>query len=316
MFRDDSLPPPCRQDEPLCGQGQIGDNPTGDFPELLPETAVQGAMPPCFAAGPFPADFLDQYRSALGPTGGHLRDRFERTVRGSTPGAAQLEAVTFSVMKHTFNLNPQIHEDPSSGGADFKLNGPTYLEIKYLDRIAVAEKSRLVDAPIVDDHVYNPEGITSLIQTAVKGTTRQLAACIDGSGIAIVGTDHLSARMIMDFYAAEKVLTSSTELRAPIATGTRTAGLVQHVAPLLDSVFLENPAGPGDDLGRLRVPVSAVLLVCFHVADRWATLIGALNPWPLRPLDTAKFPGIPFVRFSTPPTISARTLPSLEWITA
>ncbi len=265
-----------------------------------------------------PSDLIDRYKTKLQQRSQHLLDRFERTVR-DMPGAAHLEAITFAAMDQEFRLGPEIHDDPSMGGADFKLvsipSSPIYQECKYVERGAVAAESGLDDSAPVDMEIRRHQQITGMLQTNVRSATRQLADCLDGPGIAVIGTDHADGGTVMSDYSIKQLMTSTPQLEVPISHATGSAvGPLQEVLHLHDSVFLAHPPRGSDDLARLRVPVSAVLLFWFDVAARWGTVIGCLNPWPLRPLDYSRFPGVPFARFVSIPTIAERSLPELEWV--
>ena len=275
-------------------------------------------MPSPFVVQNLPADLLNRYKEALRQKDQHLLERFERTLL-DMPGAAHLEAMTYAAMDTTFGLHPEIHDQPSTGGADLKLtadaSNPIYQECKYLERSAVTEESGLDDCDPLDIVVVNYSHITVMIQTKVKNATAQLADAADGAGIAVIGTDHRGAQEVFDDMAAEWLLTSTTHIEVPISRRSGSAvGPVQVIAPLRDSVFLARPPQVGDDLRRLRVPVSAVLLYWFDASARWGTLIGCLNPWPLRTLDIHRFPGVLFARFVSTPTITDRALPAVEWV--
>lgn len=275
-------------------------------------------MPQPLVVEGLPADLVDRYKEQLRRRHQYLRDRFERMLR-DMPGAAHLEAMTYAAMDTAFHLGPEIHDNPSTGGADLKMtsvsSSPLYAECKYLERGAVEEQSGLDVCAPVEMEVANYQQITGMIQTNVKSATAQLAACVDGAGIAVIGTDHLGAEEVMGDTAAEWLLTSTPRISIPISRVTGSAvGPAQEVAHLRDSVFLARPPRVGDDLARLRVPVSAELLYCFNVSGRWGKLIGCLNPWPSTALDIRRFPGVPFARFVSTPTISERALPRVEWV--
>jgi hypothetical protein len=275
-------------------------------------------MPSPFVVQNLPSDLLGRYKEALWQKDPHLLERFERTLR-DMPGAAHLEAMTYAAMDTTFGMCPEIHDHPSDGGADLKLTADVsnviYQECKYLERSAVAEESRLDDCDPLDMVPVNYSHITGMIQTKVKNATAQLADEADGAGIAVIGTDHRGAQEVLDDMAAEWLLTSTTHIEVPISRRTGSAVRpAQAIAPLRNSVFLARPPQIGDDLRRLRVPVSAVLLYWFDVSARWGTMIGCLNPWPLRSLDIHRFPGVPFARFASTPTITDRILPAVEWV--
>jgi hypothetical protein len=264
-----------------------------------------------------PSDLLGRYKVILelkDPTGELLR-RFEKTLR-DVPGAAYLEALTFSMFQGYFRLQPEINDDPSIGGADFKMlvnpAEPMFAECKYLERGVVAANSSIPDDVMAPGGSYSQ--ITDQIQTRVKGATSQLALG-HGPGIAVIGTDHANASDLMGAHAAETLLTSTTHIEVPISRQTGSAtGPAEVVAPLKNSVFLARPPRPGDDLARLRIPVSAVLLVTFNFDERTASLVGILNPWPKYPLNIRQFPRVPFARFAGEPTISQVTLPPVEWV--
>src|SRR5579872_3005134 len=101
-------------------------------------------MPSPFVVQNLPADLLDRYKEALRQKDQYLLERFNRTLR-DMPGATHLEAMTYAAMDATFDMHPEIHDHPSTGGADLKLtagaSNPIYAECKYLERSAVAEES-------------------------------------------------------------------------------------------------------------------------------------------------------------------------------
>jgi hypothetical protein len=275
-------------------------------------------MPSPLVFQDLPANCLDCYKNALRRKDQHLLERFERSLH-DMPGAAYLEAMTYAVMDAKFHQRPEIHDDLSVGGADLKLAvdtaNPIYAECKYMERSAVAQESGLEDCPLWEMEGGSYSQIIRMIQSNVKSATAQLANASDGAGVAVIGTDHGSAQTVLDDTAAEWLLTSTTHLEVPISARTGSAvGPVQVIAPLRDSVFLARPPQPGDDLRRLRIPVSAVLLYWFDVEGHWGTLIGCLNPWPSRPLDIRRFPGVPFARFASTPSIADRALPPVEWV--
>lgn len=274
-------------------------------------------MPPPRLMTSMPADLLGRYKILLelkDPTGELLR-RFNATLR-DVPGAAHLEALTFSMFQGYFRLQPEINDDPSTGGADFKMTvnpaEPMYAECKYLERGAVANNSTIPDDVMAPGGSYLQ--ITDQIQTKIKGATSQLALG-DGPGIAVIGTDHANASDLMGTHAAQTLLTSTTHIEVPISRQTGSAtGPAQVVAPLENSVFLARPPRPGDNLARLRIPVSAVFLINFDFDARRASIVGILNPWPKYGLDIRRFPRVPFARFAGEPTITQTTLPAVEWV--
>lgn len=269
-------------------------------------------MPPLIE--PIPDNLLGRYKVLLqlkDPTGVLVR-RFDEMLR-TMPGAAHLEATTFSMLQGWFRLQPEIHDIPNVGGPDFKALAtptPLYVECKYLERDSVAERSELPDEMTDEGGSFGL--ITSKIKNRIADASRQLELRPDGPGIAVIGTDHLMADALMDTLAAEWVLTGTQRIQVAVE-----GGAAREVTWLQDSVWLAHPPAKGEDFERLRVPVSAVILMTFNLEARTVSMLGVLNPWP-RPgmaLPIRFFPRLPFARFASPPTVNGATaLPPAEWV--
>ncbi len=272
-------------------------------------------MPPEPLVFDLEVDPIPAYKEKLQETHPGLLALFEIRLR-ECPGAAHLEAYTFTIFK-VLNLNPQIHERPDSGGADFRMLStpaqPIYAECKYIDRRTVAAMSGLSDDE--QDGVQTYSQITPKLQSTIGEAVPQLSLCSDGPGVAVVGTDHLRADMVMGWWAAEKLLTSTTVLRVPISQESGHAvGPIHEFAALRDSAFLRPAQSAGEDLDRRRLPASAALMLAFNTATRRVHAMGVLNPWPVRAIDHRHFARIPFARFSQTPSNVGASLPAVEFI--
>ena len=222
--------------------------------------------------------------------------------------AAEAEAVVFSLVRSQ-KLNPEIFEDASTGGPDFRcdpLSGESFLlEVTSLDAASVSKKSGL---PL---QMTGAGGgafglITDKLLSQAKSKARQLGN--HGlPGLLAITSDYDFAGVLLDRMAAEFLMTSAPQINVPL-NGERsyTTTDLRHAVfcrPGLLNAFGEQIIYP------CRQSISSILLITIH--PRESTAVGLLHPEATSPFNPLMLARVPFVRFKNWPLIGRNI--ETEW---
>ena len=223
--------------------------------------------------------------------------------------SAEAEAIVFSLLRAE-KLNPDIFEDPGTGGPDFRCDlspGESFLvEVTSLDSASVSKKSGL---PLrIDGAGGGAYGfITEKLLSAAKNKADQLGG--RGSpGVLAITSDYDFAGLLLDRMAAEYLMTSAPQINVPLD------GRPHYMTTdLRNAVFCST--GLLDASGNLtirprRQSISAVLLIAIH--PRESRVVGLLHPEPASPFDPLWLPRVPYLRFQHWPIIGNKA--PTEWI--
>lgn len=210
-------------------------------------------------------------------------------------------------------LRPDIFEDNSAGGPDFRCEpspGSSFLvEVKSLDSEAVSARSTL---PLT---MHETGGqafglITDKLCSVAQSKASQLG--VRGmSGVLVIASSHDFASLLMDRGAAEYLMTSAPHFSVPIGS-TGKAG--RRKTDMRNAVFCQ-PAALLDASGDQRFvtryrSIAAIFLAT--IGGRETEIVGLLHPDATHPFNPQLFPAVPYVRFAEWPLTSSNI--STEWI--
>lgn len=230
---------------------------------------------------------LGKYSDALQVKAPEHLKKFEER-RHDQPEAAEAEAIVFSLLRESLDLNPKPAEDLSSGGPDFfcepTKGSPCFVEVKA---ILTSTAERHSDLPTELSGAQAFSMLTAVISQAAQQKTKQLEG-LEVAGVLAIVAQHGMADVLFSSLAAKKLLTGKTQISVPI--GEREGEPIGEVTHLENSAFCRHSREGG--IEPCRQTISAVLLVSIPGAH--ATVVGALHPKPLVELDFETFMPIPF----------------------
>lgn len=250
--------------------------------------------------------FLSRNEEYNGPNG-HF-EQFKKRYK-SDQKAAEAEAVMFSLARAA-KLNPEIFEDPGTGGPDFRCNplpGESFLlEVTSLDSVAVSKKS---DLPL--KITGGGGGAFGLITEKLLSAAKNKAAQLGGHslpGVLAITSDYDFAALLLDRLPAEYLMTSAPQINVP------SDGRPSYTTTDLRHAVFCRP-GLLDASGQqifhpCRQSISAILLVTIHPSE--SKVVGLLHPEPASPFDPHQLPKVPYVRFKYWP-LTGRNIQT-EWI--
>lgn len=225
--------------------------------------------------------------------------------------AAEAEAVVFSLLRAE-KLNPDIYEDPSSGGPDFCCTpspGKSFLlEVTSLDSASVSEKSRL---PLKT--TGRGGGAFSLITDKLRQVASNKAKQLGGRslpGVLAITSDYDFASILLDRGAAKYLMTSAPQTNVPL-NGDPT----YETTDLCDAVFCRR-SDLFNAFGEVvvfpcRQSIAAILLITIH--PREVNVVGLLHPEAAYSFDPYWFPKVPYLRFTQWP-LAGGSIAATEWV--
>ncbi len=227
------------------------------------------------------------------------------------------EAVIFGILDG-LNVDPQINDTVTKGGADFiccASRGPLIKRLSQ-DRFVVEATSLSPDA-VTDRSQIPNEALNETSSAAFGLVTRNIcnkakdkATQLGGyrmPRILAIASSHEAIAMLFNEATATWALVSDPHWRQEI--GSSTVDSAEHTN-LEKSVFMK--PGPNDTIVACRKSISAILLVAVHhgQSDVW----GILHPEPACPLNIDFLPNLPFVRIAQWPIVNGEI--RTEWIVA
>jgi hypothetical protein len=257
-----------------------------------------------FSRGITVDEVVDSYRVFLARNhyDAHLKKFSQR--RESDRRAAEAEAMVFSILWSS-RMQPDILEDPSSGGPDFicRPDGRNgfIVEVKSLEPEAVARRSCW---PEENDGrrggAFRRD--TQKLKDAAVGANRQFRGCgFPLPRVLAITSAHDNALVLMDCQAAERLLVSDPVPSVRVTHAAATA------TDLRNSVFIR--PGDADRIVPCLPHISAVWLV--GVFGDQSRLVGVLHPEPEIPFEPNLFPRMPYVRLTDWPVLDGRI--GVEW---
>jgi hypothetical protein len=233
-------------------------------------------------------------------------EQFKKRLKADAQ-AATAEAIVFSYLRAE-KLQPELFEDPSSGGPDFRCNptAPFLVEVTSLDSAVVAKRSGLPAT------ITGPGGgafglITDRLFSEAKNKAPQLGRHPLPGVLAIV-SGHAFSSILLDRLAAEYLMTSAPQFSVPLGGGPHSM-----TTDLKHAVFYR-PLGVLDASGTpiitpCRQSIAAILLIAIY--RREVQIVGLVHPEAAYPFNSAWMAKVPFVQFEgqcTPNHIAT------EWI--
>jgi hypothetical protein len=223
--------------------------------------------------------------------------------------SAEAEAIMFSLLRAE-KLNPDIFEDPGTGGPDFRCDlspGESFLvEVTSLDSASVSKKSGL---PLrIDGAGGGAYGlITEKLLSAAKNKADQLGGH-DSPGVLAITSDYDFAGLLLDRMAAEYLMTSAPQINVPLDGRPHYMTTDLRNAVFCNMSLLDASGNP--IISPRRRSISAILLIAIH--SRESRVVGLLHPEPASPFDPHWLPRVPYLRFQHWP-ITGNKAPT-EWI--
>lgn len=242
--------------------------------------------------------------------------RFDVT-RASEREAAVAEAVVFAMLQG-FDVDPQINDQVTTGGADFiccASRGPLVRPLPQ-DRFVVEATSLNPDAVTDRSKLPNetPDGISGgafgLVTRNICNKAKDKAPQLAGypmPRVLAIASSHAGIAVLFDGATAEWALVSDPHWRQEIGSSTVDSA---EYTDLEKSIFMK--PGPNGTIVACRKSISAMLLVAVHgnKSEVW----GILHPEPACPLNIAFLPDVPFVRIAQWPVVGGKIL--TEWVVA
>jgi hypothetical protein len=225
--------------------------------------------------------------------------------------AAEAEAVVFSLLRAE-KLNPDIHEDPSSGGPDFCCTpspGKSFLvEVTSLDSASVSKKSHL---PL--NITGRGGGAFGLITDKLRQEASNKAKQLGGRslpGVLAITSDYDFAGILLDRGAAKYLMTSAPQTNVPLNGDPS-----YETTDLRDAVFCRRSdvlSASGEVMVfPCRQSIAAILLIAIHPGE--VNVVGLLHPEAACPFDPYWFPKVPYLRFTHWP-LAGGSSAATEWI--
>ncbi|MFZ1009909.1 MAG: hypothetical protein WAN65_23935 [Candidatus Sulfotelmatobacter sp.] len=224
--------------------------------------------------------------------------------------AAEAEAVVFSLLRAE-KLNPDIYEDPSTGGPDFcctPSSGESFLlEVTSLDSASVSKKSSL---PL--KITGRGGGAFSLITDKLRQEATNKARQLGGHslpGVLAITSDYDFAGTLLGRGAAKDLMISAPQTNVPL-----NGDPPYETTDLHDAVFcrrsLLNASGELM-ISPCRQSIAAIFLITIY--PREVNVVGLLHPEAARPFNPRWFPKVPYLRFTRWP-LTGGSIAATEWI--
>jgi len=261
---------------------------------------------------PFPGSNVEQvfdsyceylaYR--FGNTSQQLKSIVDR--HEASPEPPRAEAVIFTWLSNT-RMNPDVNEDPSTGGIDF-LCRPSdghefFAEVHCVGTEALAADTGL---PTKLEHLGGGAfGMpTELLQSRIKKKMEQLANA-EFPRVLIITSEHPMAHLVFGPESAKHLFLSTPRVMIPFDP-TKPE---KEIVDLKNSAFFKpdllNPGG----VRPARQAASAVILVSIAPAE--IRPIGLLHPEPAKPLRLDVWYETPFMQLQNWPITNGRL--GIEW---
>ncbi|HUU30286.1 MAG TPA: hypothetical protein VM123_20975 [archaeon] len=211
------------------------------------------------------------------------------------PQAGVFEVVMASYLRYAGH-KIEINDLPGSGGLDYIVTTPNgdifLLEATTLEESSISEKTGLPDTNYFQGEASG-FGLET-IRTKLSEKSGQIGRGIKYPVIVAVGSWHANAHLFLGGDAARDAFTGKPKIGVNIKNGTH----LGEVSSLEESIFFRfNKRSKKTE--HCRRNISAVIFVAFTSAEM--TLVGILNPAPLRELDITYFPLLPFLRAKNNP---------------
>jgi hypothetical protein len=227
------------------------------------------------------------------------------------------EAVVFGMLQG-FNVDPQIHDQPNSGGPDFiccAYRGPLsprrpeerfVVEATSLDPDAVGDRSHIANE-VPEDVSGGAFGlVTRNICNKAKAKATQLANYPMPRVLAIASS-HTGVAALFNNATATWALVSEPHWRHEL--GSATVDTAEYT-DLQSSLFIK--PGPDGTIVPCRQSISAILLVAVYGGQ--SEIWGILHPQAAQPFNYVFLPNLPFVRIAEWPVRKGKIL--TEWVIA
>jgi hypothetical protein len=225
--------------------------------------------------------------------------------------AAEAEAVVFSLLRAE-KLNPDIYEDPSTGGPDFcctSSSGERFLlEVTSLDSASVSKKSGL---PL--KITGRGGGAFGLITDKLLSEAKNKATQLGGHslpGVLAITSDYDFAGILLDRGAAKYLMISAPQINVPL-----NGDPPYETTDLHDAVFCRRGRLLNDSgevvISPCRQSIAAIFLITIY--PREVNVVGLLHPEAAYPFDPHLFPKVPYLRFTRWPLIGG-SIASTGWI--
>jgi len=263
-----------------------------------------------------PDGMLQSYSEYLRKVHPENAKRFDQ-LQVSDREAAIAEAVVFGMLQG-FNVDPQIHDQPNSGGPDFiccAYRGPLaprqpedrfVVEATSLDPEAVTGRSHIANEVPEDVSGGAFDLITRNICNKAKAKATQLANHPMPRVLAIASS-HAGVAALFNNATATWALVSEPHWRHEI--GCNTVDTAEYT-DLESSLFIK--PGPDGTIIPCRQSISAILLVAVYGGQ--SEIWGILHPEAAQPFNYAFLPNLPFVRLAEWPVRDGEIL--TEWVIA
>jgi len=223
----------------------------------------------------------------------------------SNSEGARGEAILFSLLRSHFD-EVRIEEDPSAGGADFRVASGEFefiTEVSCLQSESVASQSGMKNE-VEDGTVRCFRMITHKLRTKVSNKAAQVSRYPVPRVVAIT-CEHIVSDFLLGPLGAERLMSSEAKIAVPI--GDEPPDNIRSVTDLKDSVFFRFNNGAVEPC---RQSVSAVLLVSIF-PDK-SLIVGLLHPDPQYPFQISVLPSVPFLRLKKWPPKN-KTI-EMEWV--
>jgi hypothetical protein len=223
--------------------------------------------------------------------------------------AAEAEAIVFSLLRAE-RLNPDIFEDPGTGGPDFRCNpslGESFLlEVTSLDSESVSKKSALpLKMTGAGGGAYGL--ITEKLLSAAKNKATQLGGH-SLPGVLAITSDYDFAGLLLDRMAAEFLMTSTPKINVPLnGKPSYTTVDLRHAVFCRLSKLVTASEEPM--IFPCRQSISAILLITIH--PRESRVVGLLHPEPACSFNPNWFSKVPYLKFRQWPIAKKA---ETEWI--
>lgn len=259
---------------------------------------------------------LDSYSAHLHQGQPDNAKRFDG-LRVAERDAAIAEAVVFATLQG-LNVNPQINDDVTTGGADFlccasrspllarSAQDQFIVEATCLNPDAVTSRSKIPNA--IPEEISG--GAFGLVTQNIYNKAKDKATQLGGypmPRILAIASAHQGVAVLFNSATAKYALVSDPYWKQEI--GCNKIDDTQYTA-LETSVFIK--PGPDGTIVPCRQSISAILLIAVY-GDK-SQVWGILHPQPAYPLNINFLPNLPFVRISPWPVADGKIM--TEWVIA
>ena len=223
----------------------------------------------------------------------------------NNPESAKAEAVTFSILRSSFD-DVKLAEDISTGGADFFCSSNDVkfiIEVTCLEAESVATQSGWKNKVSPNGNAFSFEMITHMLRTKASAKVPQLSGH-SIPRILIITSEHMGADFLLGPRGAETLFTSNIKIEVPIGKPINKVGLSTD---LKDSVFFRFKDG---SLESCRRSISAILLISIFT-DK-SLICGILHPNPQYVFPNILLPSVPFLRLKKWPPENNNI--EIEWV--